>query len=61
MIILGSVRDTGIQMSMYTITIVSDLETRVGGVGGYPTLVVLVPGHQNVALHTPVSAPAVWQ
>ena len=35
------------------------LQNGVGGIGGNATLVVLVPGHQNVATHSPVLPPAV--
>ena len=35
------------------------LESRVGGVSGNPTLVILVPRHHDVAIHSPVGAPAV--
>ena len=35
------------------------LECGKGGISGNPTLVVVVPGHENVATHTPVSTPAV--
>ena len=39
--------------------IVLILQSWVGGISSYATLVVLVPCHENVAIHTPVSAPAV--
>ena len=38
-----------------------DLESWVGGIGGDSTLVVLVPCHQDVAIHSPVGAPAVGE
>ena len=34
------------------------LQSRVGSISGNATLVVSVPGHHDVAIHTPVSAPA---
>ena len=34
------------------------LQSGVRGIGGNSTLVVLVPGHQNIATDSPVLAPA---
>ena len=35
------------------------LQSWVGGVGCNSTLIVLVPSHEDVAIHSPVGAPAV--
>ena len=34
-----------------------ELECRVGGIGGNTALVVLAPGHEDVATHAPVGTP----
>ena len=34
------------------------VEGGVGGISGDPTLIALVPGHENVALDPPVHTPA---
>ena len=39
----------------------SSLETWVGGIAGNSTLVVVVPGHHDVAIHTPTGTPALTQ
>lgn len=38
---------------------VADLDERVAGLGGNTALVVLVPGHLDVTVDTPVGAPGV--
>ena len=37
------------------------LEGGEGGSSSYATLVALVPRHHDVAIHTPVWTPAVWE
>ena len=37
------------------------LQGRVGGICGYSTLVVLVSGHHDVTIHSPVCTPAVQE
>ena len=36
-------------------------ESGVGGIGCNATLIVLVPGHENVALHSPMTPPTRWK
>ena len=36
------------------------LNKRIAGVCGYPTLIILVPRHQDVAFHSPVGPPGIF-
>ncbi len=37
------------------------LQGWIGGITGDPALVILVPRHQYVSIHSPVGAPAAWE